>query len=452
MFPNSKHIRRQRGMSLIELLVAVAITVVLLSSILGVLLATMRTVARGNNIQKGYDLARGTYEVIEQDLSNAFASRDTGDHYKFFGTPIGMMFVGSAKGVVSHNAEGLARVTYVVHLNSTADEGNTVEIQSKTIDPNTGLASGEFIPVQTYSLVRYVETGVSDLDSYDFGNLGTWYDVVNNVENPNYPAVFREEFARAVDSAGFDISSYLYDPTAGGVTKEQAILIEAKKRELYIRMLAGDPALPHAFNEVVRAADGTITVIPGFLRDETGAGVNWLDYVVAENVAFTPQNIGLFQQPSLPNSLNFTSTEEREAAPWGVWPAFFAYGTRENVQNVSDQVALGNTAGASPKPVELKSPYWGATYNAYAQRFNGNNTRDNNLRNAIELVINQFNYDVYAARLGSPLNPRIPEIVSIRMGYKLESPFNGVTEFDQTFAQVIDVPTAYTRKRLAAPI
>lgn len=464
MWRNSKR-KSEAGLSLIEMLVATAITVVLLSAVLGVLLATMRTVSRGHNMQTGMDLARGTYEIVEQDLTNAFASRDTGDHHKFFGTPIGMMFVGSAKGVVSRHAEGHARVSYVVHRNSRADAGNKVEIPLRADDPNTGRVAGDFQEVQAYSLVRFVEPGVSDLDSYNFGPGRTWYDVVRNPENPAQGQAIRAEFAAAVNDASFDIADYLQaqsnDPNGDwGATTDEIILIEAKKRELYLRMLAGDPTLPNAFNEVVLDANGEHVldangqpqIRTGFLRVH-GQSVTWLDYVVAENVAYTPVTT-TFREPMMPSAATpFGSAEAAAAAAWDVRPAFFLYGTRTVVQNTSNQFALGSTSGASPQWVELKAPYWGATHNAYMalypDAFNG---LPDSRRLAVELVMTQHGYDVPAARLGSPLNPRLPELVGLQMGYQLESTFNGVKEFDERFAQIIDIPTAYSRKKLAAPI
>lgn len=464
MWRNSSR-KSEAGLSLIEMLVATAITVVLLSAILGVLLATMRTVSQGHNMQKGFDLARGTYEIVEQDLTNAFASRDTGDHHKFFGTPIGMMFVGSAKGVVSRTAEGHARVSYVIHRNSRADSGNKVDIPLRADDPNTGAVAGDFQAVQAYSLVRFVEPGVSDLDSYNFGPGRTWYDMVRNPENPAHGQAMRAEFAAALNDEYFDIANHFQlqanDPNGNfGATTDQLILIEAKKRELYLRMLAGDPTLPNAFNEVildgngepVLDANGQPQVVPGFLR-VNGQSVNWLDYVVAENVAYAPAT-STFYEPAMPSAAApFASAEAAAAAAWDVRPTFFLYGTRTTVQNLSDQFALGSTSGASPRIVELKSPYWGATHNAYMSLYpDAFNGIPDNRRLAIELVMTQHGYDVPAARLGSPLTPRLPELVGLQMGYQLESTFAGVKEFDEKFAQIIDIPTAYSRKKLAAPI
>jgi len=98
MFRSSNRETRRGGFSLVELLIAVAITVTLLTAIFTVFLSVMQAVARGHNTQKGYELARGTLHVIKQDVTASFTARDKGIDEQLFGTPIGMMLIGHAGG------------------------------------------------------------------------------------------------------------------------------------------------------------------------------------------------------------------------------------------------------------------------------------------------------------------------------------------------------------------
>jgi hypothetical protein len=51
------------------------------------------------------------------------------------------------------------------------------------------------------------------------------------------------------------------------------------------------------------------------------------------------------------------------------------------------------------------------------------------------------------AQLGSPLVPRIPEILKMKLTFLLESPYPGAPDFRRQLEQVIDVPAGYVRTR-----
>lgn len=103
-----------RGMSLVELLVAMVIFIVLLSGLSILFTGAIDATRTGYLNQEAFERVRGSLAVIERDLTGAFTAREYGDYYQFFGGPQGFCFVGMPEG------GGLARVTYVIHPSTEA--------------------------------------------------------------------------------------------------------------------------------------------------------------------------------------------------------------------------------------------------------------------------------------------------------------------------------------------
>ncbi|MBN2307956.1 MAG: prepilin-type N-terminal cleavage/methylation domain-containing protein, partial [Candidatus Hydrogenedentes bacterium] len=165
--------RKNDGFSLMELIIATAILALLAGGIAAVFTGSMRAVRAGYQATSANEMARGALNVIERDLSGAFTSRDAGDYYQFFGTPIGMMFVGL---VDTDEGTQLARVTYVLHHNAGSDAFETIDAQ----------------PVTTYSLVRLIEVGEEDLDSFPGPGWDQWEQAWVPSIDREYPLIAAE--------------------------------------------------------------------------------------------------------------------------------------------------------------------------------------------------------------------------------------------------------------------
>jgi type II secretory pathway pseudopilin PulG len=423
MWPSSSVSRRQGGFSLVELLVAVAITVTVLTGVLGVFISVRQTIARGNSIQAGFELARGTFNIIEADLGSGFTSRSTGDTFKFFGSPIGMMFIGSMPDPSGSGETIRARITYVVYLPS--KRNITFEVTEATQDLANNIQPGDLTTKTTYSLLRFVEPGVTDLDIYPF----EW---LNRLDG-EYGGQINGELSYAVESVSpdfrvnFNYRNFVNDqyedmfdnPTnVQELLPDEQVMVDAKKRELWLRMLAGDPSLPSAFSS------GTVS---GILNDD------WQDFVVAENLAYEPP-FGAISEPRI-DPTNPAATS----------PAFFVYGTMLTF----DRAPNRDRNDINGTPIYVPVPYWNSVYNFNRFDLEAILTPEF-LRDELSIRGSAAEYLYSVAKPGDPLKRRMPELVGVRMGYQMESRFNGVPEFDKVFGQKIDIPAAYTRKPIGA--
>jgi len=452
------NIRSRQGLTLVELLIAITITVTLLTGIFALFFSVMQTVSRGFMVQQGFELGRGTLAVIQRDLNNAHTSRSTGETLTFVGTPIGFSFIASLDNNPT-NSDSLSRVTYVIHQDSNepipmdnVDDPATVEDESLT---------SETVNVVTFSLIRFVERGVSDLDSHGFFIGGApepvgWVDAIDPPGGEAPPPEWDQVAAELNDITdtsknGLTYVSYIedlgddsfgsFDAEGNRIPLEFEQLLEAKKRELFIRMLAGDPALPNAF---ARTDDDGNVIQPGFLRTGNGDPVLWQDFVVAENIAFLPESV-----------VNADSPFINPVAPLGARPIVFVYGTTRNVvANESD-----------PTPVNYFNRFWNTQYNVidlpgvsntFEDPFQDNiavqlftSTNDFTGTPIQPLVTNNaddFLQLIRAIDLGSPLNARLPELVGVTTPINIRSTFTGVPDFDKSFQQLMKVPAAAKRK------
>ncbi|MCC6144037.1 MAG: prepilin-type N-terminal cleavage/methylation domain-containing protein, partial [Candidatus Hydrogenedentes bacterium] len=99
---------RDAGLTLVELMVAMAIFVTVLSGTLLLFNGAISTVRQGYRTMEAFEKARGSMTVLERDLTGAFTARDVGQDFQFYGRPNGFTFVGNVDG-------SMARVTYAVN-------------------------------------------------------------------------------------------------------------------------------------------------------------------------------------------------------------------------------------------------------------------------------------------------------------------------------------------------
>ncbi len=238
--------RHSRGFTLVELLVAMAIFITLLAGIVVLFSGSLRAVRTGNQNIDIQEEARGALAILKEDLMTAFSSVAHSDSNTFYGTPIGMTFVG-----LTQNKTNQARITYVIYSDKTNfSQFPTVESD----DP----------PRYSRMLLRYEEPNVGDLESFPV-NWEAIFTVSETTKN------LKQAIGDAVDAIEADLD--LLGIVLSQPCKDR--IAAAKRREIWIRMLAGgDRDVPNAWNTY--DTDGNL--VPGVLNAFAE------DYALSENV------------------------------------------------------------------------------------------------------------------------------------------------------------------------
>lgn len=410
-----RQLGKSRGFTLTELLVATAIFSIMMTAIVTLFVASLRAVKSAYLAADAYETSRGAFNVVERDLSTVFTMRDYGDYYQFFGNQYGMVMVGLIRR--ADGSTSLGRITYAIYPVVVRDttnvfrvttpfnlpQLNTTEVQMQARFDNgtpADLTDDTFqdFPVGTAALVRFIEPGVEDLDTYPFD----WNDLIVDPENGT--AIKAELDNAILDDAGLPQDSADPDVLVRLDSRRQELLA-AKKRELWVRMVSGQeywiPQLTTGAPEELPDVWGE-----GYLaRDNAGdpLPLNVRDYVVSENIGLAnpalPQVAHTF--PLLP--LRYDVDGFLLAADPNI--TFFRYG-HGNLMLAPEQVP----------------PLW-----------------DFHTWNSEEVV-----------PAGSLMKPRLPEAVVLRLPFAYERPYPGSPQFERELRQVIDVPTAYTRTALVA--
>ena len=402
----------QAGFSLVELLVAMAITATIMTAIVALFASSISAFRRSDLAIEGHEYARMTFGALERDLRVSFTSREFGDYYTFFGTPLGMTFVGASGqrlGAADAAEDNLSRTSYVIYLGGQSPEEVAAGERGTgfyiTEDPDTGESVGVF----TYSLLRYSERNASDLDNFmvtlPSGEEISLEAMLRGAPLTAFPVEdftgrsYRErvQFMRQeLEAFEADLSIFQYFDQMTGefvplTPAAQEHFVRAKKRELWLRMLGGDPNLPRFW------ADRAV------FEDQRPQA---RDYVIAENIAVLDRPD--WQEFLLAEGAWDEAWEPIPTLPFlGAWP-FFEYGRLD--------------AGG-----ELRTtPYWQAAENTMPFGFEP------------ELFLTDAQ--------GSPLRPRLPESVVVRLPITLQSRHQGIPDFRRVFDTAIRVPSAQTRR------
>ncbi len=401
--------RAPAGFTLLELMVGIAILLTVMSGITMLFVGSMRALRQGEQAIVAHETARGALHILEYDLTTCFTSRAHGQYYSFYGTPIGMTFVGVAGDEDESDDENLSRVTYVLYrhdLNCPWDNPSRPqetkvggrEFRTTMVDPTDHAIEYDVI-VKTRSLIRYVERNQSDLDTFPPPPGTTkWPEPgYGPPAEPNTPM--------------FNLWQELYDAAYVGdvnlmdlAGKEKMLgdeLYLAKKRELWLRMLAGDPLLPNMWSELDASP---------------------VDYVIAENILW-----------------------RIEIADTGVvlWEM--------NQDDDSMCLLYGRTAMFDPDgPAGPAGPRVKIQETPYFNTFDPDSGIPgfDILDTATGLAALQPFWQTYATgnSTGDPLNPRLPEFVQVKFRVMLPSAYPGAPDFDRSFSTTIEIPSGTTRR------
>ena len=425
-----------------------AIFVTVMASVTLLFNSAIRTTKQGFLNQDAFEIARGAMDILERDLSRSFTSRDHGDVYNFYGTPIGFTFVGMITADQSSDPN-LARVTYVMYHVPTSMQNIAGAV---SIYENVN-----GIEVPTYNLIRYIEPGKEDLESFPV----IWDATITT---DNFVVNLQTEIDQMVSL------SPSCDPDDSGCREE---LEKALKRELWIRMLSGgDDEVPSAW------WTGGSGGLDAFI------GLDPIDFAVAENIRHplrlpplptaggivldeTAQNAPGFPRILASDTANFDPAQGR--VPFFTYREF---GTRRRRDSRGIFVPLrdpltGDLMFADPPsnfiqlyetevaPIELR--YWNDTRNIAYMQFRENEILNDGLDNDGDGFIDLLGADGQAGtgdedpdeadgiNLGSPLDARPPVEIAVNFTLFFPSPYPGAPDFNRKFTMRIDLPTGYRR-------
>lgn len=420
--------RARGGFTLVELLVAMTIFITVMSSVMFLFSAAIRISKQGFQSQDAFEIARGAMDILERDLSRSFTSRDHGDVFNFYGTPIGFTFIGMITADES-STPNLARVTYVIHRSAEAQILEAVPFDDEADTRR-----------DTFALLRLIETGAEDLESFqvDWDNISgdpQW----NLVDPPSGMTTLRDLIGDPADPGSFPGSAVsLADSGStcdlGDITCLQEIE-KAMKRELWIRMLSGEEGLPNIWSLLDLDHDG--------LPD----GQDPEDFVVAENILNVHYFTGLPLVDSVPliDPDHVAVFDENQFAGFlqlidGVVPQSIFFTYREFGTGVIDAGTAYERMGIAP--IELA--FWNDRRNIEYMQFREGQILNDERDNDGDLIIDEPD-EANGINLGSPLDARVPTEITAKFTLFFESPYVGAPDFNRRFTMRIDLPTGYRR-------
>ena len=433
---------RTRGMTLIELLVAMAIFATIMSGVMLMFVSVTDTVRRSYRTMDVFEATQGALMAIERDVQTSFSSPATGADFHFYGEPYGFIMVGIAPD------EHLGRLTYAVHVDTSRMElpgtfqwrGEQVTIPLRWDDvyvdglenfyPSPPPANYMDFEVEILYglLVRRYEHQVTDFRSFPD---------VTEFENDRLfaPVVFygTEEFE------DHTFTSYLLHNTNLSVprrTEERLNLVERCHYWLQLLQGPGIPS-PTPWNPLYiweNSSPGAYLYwrdhhVPDSLGepDPVGKGGFLWDYVVARDFVISAWLLD-------------PATGERIIDPnTGLWaqafpnqPPVFQYG-------VESSLARGYNTPTFNTMFNLN--HQGAFEELVYVLSDSQDEIDSRLRQMIEY--RQF-YDV-----GNPLQARLPGAITVTLFVVNPPATTGAPTDMFNFAQTIHIPSGFLRRSQA---
>lgn len=446
--------RAPRGFTLAELLIAMALGVIVVGAVGMLFISSVTVMGAGNTLHQVSENVRGAFNMVERDLMAAYTSVERGDTKSFFGTPIGFTFIARVGGRESYSpVPRLARVTYVVMRLGSTPAGvydptdpdfkfDTIEYYDEDTDSN--------VTEKVFSLIRYVEYDLDRLDSFaNFEDAFSW-------PQPNDPALPPEDPMFQVSQEFAQI--YDLDSPPPGLTPHgpSAVeeLISAKKLEVWIRMLAEDPTVPSFWlmtgqdpndfvvaQNIVSLSERNVAPPsdpPVIVRFEGVYSRLQQDVLLEPNLPYLPflppaAIPPRFPDPApsdLPPPVNVGEALYQEAQE-----SFFEYGLTTGVEVVA------------------YAPYWNAVGNLF---FNGDISdmwsTEGRPQYAYRYWLEDLNgdgVDEWVWVIGSPLTPRIPEVLRMNFLFKYPDSTPRGKLIDLNMNQQIDLPSGVTRTAFA---
>lgn len=456
--PRIHNRHRRAGFTLVEMLVAVAIFLALMAAVSLVFSLSVRLSEETFQKQEAFEIARAAMGVLEQDINRIYTSRDTGANSTFYGSPYGMTFIMKIQADNSPNFD-LARVTYVFHrsagskvLQAQIDDNDPTETDADRVRP-------------TYSLLRYVEPGVEDLDTFPVPWTNVVIDQGGQVNLQNLVDLRINDVL-----SGFNPSNLPPGFDCDDDCLEQ--LDRSLKREIWLRMLAGGDSFD---------------VPNGWVVLDEFDGLFPEDYILAENIVQLDSSGDPITNPDFwPQVLDehiadisdatLSANSALFAAPINGFFSYREMGTRNKPDeplfgNLTDNLArpltiVPNANGGNATIVEnsaapplqeyagIDLSYWNDIRNMEYQVRKTNLEFDPNIDQDRDGDVDPDDAAIAASNLrnpaayirtGSPLDPRLPEAVNVRFTLFLQAPSVGSPDYFETFTQRIPVPLGYRR-------
>lgn len=473
---------RSRGFTLVEVLIALTIFLIVGAAIAGVFVSSIQTVRQGHKNRELLESARATMTLVERDIQRSFTARDRGDYYHFYGTPYGFTFVGNVLATNAGDQPNLGRVSYVLYTNYNPNADPNVELPSGTNVFDVTLPDDTSQRHVTYSLLRYAEPHIDDLDSYvaplmQGSNRFNWRTLAAAGEAGSPNAVLLNELNNACSCDFLDPTSV---ENVRRTRPDDYQYLQGKQRELYLRMLGGDPVLPNiwAYWDAIAGGDDGLVPADFLLADDIRLSkipAEILNDPVAffgdsnfESLRLDPYVFGLdsgyaagvtvvtilgVDVPFEFSPINdFRQLSEEARLLWTI--ATLAQGDGDRLTE------LGNLAAAEPRYIlasRARDLLGGSRLFQYGQvameRFGAGATSRapmslywNDRRNQeLDIGVARGYWAEELGPLGTPLAPRIPALVDLSFSYLVPSPYVGAAEFRRSFQKVIEVPAGFVR-------
>lgn len=308
------------------------------------------------------------------------------------------------------------------------------------------------VMTRTYALLRYEEPGVTDLDNFTLPEDLVWpyvapelsstgivhdsdeYDRSNRGNTGLYHEMLSAINPQVYDDT-YDMRTLLWRQNQNvslnminaDVVKK---ILDAKRREIWVRMLSGDPALDQADAQ----ARGLCSLGAWFWADKD---IN--DYLLSDHILFKAQLL----HPDTEEPLMLPGTREPMDALYG--PGIFSYGDGKTDEygNSTFSYYYNDTMNLQPcsKNNDENDEEYELDYPGYMRTL----TPDIEDLKAFDDFLTRIKASKVDNLPGSPLEPRLPYTVAPQFWLLLERREPGAPDFRKWFSQMITLPSGFTR-------